>query len=64
MSDTAIGAFSTSSSWRRASVNPLTACLLAQYMPWIGRAMSDATLPTVMMAPPRRLRELAATVEP
>lgn len=64
MSVTETGTWSTSSSARRASVNPLTACLLAEYMPWSGMARSDATLPRLTIAPPRCRRCRAATSDP
>ncbi len=47
------GALSTSSiSTRRASVNPLTACLEAEYIPCSGTTASETSLPTLISAPP------------
>ena len=62
---TEIGAPSSFSSMRSASVKPFTACLVAEYMPCSGSAMSEATLPTLTIAPPPfALRYLAAISEP
>ena len=65
---TETGTPSSSSSIRRASVNPLTACFEAQYIPWIGIARSETAEPTLMSAPayrPSLLRKCrAASSEP
>ena len=51
---TEIGKRSCSSSMRKASVKPFTACLLAQYIPCKGTALSDKMLPMLIRAPPWR----------
>ena len=55
---------SVCSSMRRASVKPLIACLLAQYIPWSGQATFDATLPRLINTPRDAFRCGSAASEP
>ncbi|MCY1305550.1 hypothetical protein D9M70_553620 [compost metagenome] len=58
------GACSCSSSSRSESVKPLIACCEAAYALCSGSGPSEASLPMLMMAPPRSRRCAAAASEP
>src|SRR5690606_39311807 len=61
---TEMPASSCSNSMRSASVKPLMACLEAEYIPCRGMAVSETSLPRLIMAPPRpRIRSEEHTSE-